>query len=408
MIQEMILAFRGQGFDLSEAWLCDYHGKKVLRITIANIVYRDERQLRTRVNAILSSLIPDDVDGVVVVIETLNFPVQELRYEASFLRMFRDQEIGRYELDILTPYREASWPNLYTSRMLFKKNLEWWNLEILPKTNTVFGSSTGKFKCALGIAANINGFICNEIFYAISLGYSFTSYFDDVHDIDRLNPSQIIHVRSDIVSYLKQKGVTVDQAYLEKVWNWGKGHYTRLSVGLFEIEYGGVSYEWLYYPVNSLWAIGLEYSLLKKRAPHGVDFRDYTRKLHGFVPHKVRFLGSQYFLNLYYDWRCTNLEFKVSIGKFLANDYGVRTEVSRYFSSGLRLGFWYTYTNAHDVINHSVYHDKGIFLSVPLDIFYTKTSRSRWGYGMSAWLRDVGVSASTGNHIYELINQERQ
>ena len=179
-------------------------------------------------------------------------------------------------------------------------------------------------------------------------------------------------------------------------------------MGIFEPEYGGVSTEWLYYPVNSEWAVGMEFALLKKRAPHGLDFTNKARILHGFKPHWVKFLGSQYFLNLYYDWRCTSLEFKLSIGKFLADDFGFRTEISRYFPSGLRLGFWYTYTNAKDIINNAVYHDKGIFFSVPLDILYTKTSRTRWGYGMSAWLRDVGVTAATGGHLYELINQERQ
>jgi hypothetical protein len=408
MIQEFVYAFQCQGFNLLEAWLCDDAGRKILRLKVANFVYRDECHLRTRLNALLASLIPDDIDGIIIVIDTLSMPIQELYYEAAYLRLFRDQDIGRYELEILTPFREASYPNIYTSKLLFKRNLEWWNIELLPKTNTLFGSASGKFKYALGLSLNINGFLFSDIFYSIGLGYYFSSYFKKVNDIDRLNPSQIINVRTDIVNYYKQRGVTVDEAYLEKVCNWGRGWYTRISVGLFEPEYGGVATEWLYYPVNSNWAVGMDFAFLKKRAPHGVDFTSYARKLHGFKPHWVKFLGSQYFLNLYYDWRCTALEFKISAGKFLADDIGFRTEVSRYFPSGLRIGFWYTYTNAHDIINNAIYHDKGIFFSVPLDIFYTRTNRSRWGYGMSAWLRDVGVSAYTGTHLYELINQERQ
>lgn len=407
-IQELIYAFRCQGFDLSEAWLCDDDGRRILRLRISNLIYRDERHLRMRLNALLSSLIPDDVDGVTVVLDVISMPIQELYYDTTYLRLYRDQQIGHYELDVVTRFREATYPNIYTSQLLFKKDLEWWNLEILPKTQTLFGSASGKFKYALGIATNINGFLFNNIFYSISLGYYFTSYLKRIHDIDRLNPSQIINVRTDIVNYYKQRGVTVDVAYLENVLNWGKGLYTRVSLGIFEPEYGGVSTEWLYYPVNSSWAIGMDFALLKKRAYHGIDFTSYARKLHGFKVHWVRFLGSQYFLNLYYDWRCTGLEFKFKIGKFLADDFGVRTEISRYFSSGLQMGFWYTYTNARDIINNAIYHDKGVFISVPLDIFYTKTNRSRWGYGMSAWLRDVGVTASTGNHLYELINQERQ
>ena len=408
MLQEFIFAFRCQGFDVSEAWICDDEGRKALRLKITNMLYREMRLVRSRLNALLSALTPDGIDAVIITIDALSIPIQELHYETAFLRLYRDKEIGKYELDILTPLKEASEPNIYTSKMLYKKDLEWWNLEILPKTNTLFGSASGKFKYALGLSANLNGFLFNKIFYTISLGYYFTSYFKSLNDIDQLNPSQIINVRSDIIKYYKQKSITIDEAYLEKMWNWGKGFYTRLSAGIFEVEYGGVSSEWLYYPVNSEWAVGMDFAVLKKRAPHGVDFTNKVRKLHGFKAHWVKFLGSQYFLNVYYDWRCTNLEFKVSAGKFLADDYGVRTEISRYFPSGLRIGFWYTYTNAKDIINNAIYHDKGIFFTVPLDILYTKTSRTRWGYGMSAWLRDVGVTAATGGRLYEMINQERQ
>jgi hypothetical protein len=408
MLQEFIYAFRDQGFELSEAWLCDDEGKKVLRLRITNMLYSEERLVRIRLNALLSALAPDDVDAIIVVLDVITLPIQELYYETAYLRLFRNQEIGRYELDMLTPWREVTHPNIYTSKLLFKRDLEWWNLELLPKTHTLFGSASGKFKYALGVSLNINGFLFNNTFYSISLGYYFIEDLKKVHDVDRLNPSQIINVRTDIINYYKQRSVTVDEAYLERVWNWGKGWYTRISIGLFEPEYGGVSTEWLYYPVNSDWAIGMDFAVLKKRTYEGVGFTSLVRKLHGFQPHYVKFIGTQYFLNFYYDWRCTNLEFQVNIGKFLANDHGIRTQVSRYFPSGLRIGFWYTYTNAHDVINNQIYHDKGVFFSVPLDIFYTRTSRSRWGYGMSAWLRDVGVTACTGAHLYDLINQERQ
>ena len=406
--QELIYAFRDQGFYISETWISDEAGRKVLRLKMTNLLYQNQHQLKIRLNALLSSLIPDDIDAIIVVIDATSMPIQELYYEGAFLRLYREKEIGHYELDILTPFREATWPNFYTSKLLFKQDLEWWNIELLPRVQTMFGSASGKFKYALGASVNLNGFLFNDVFYSIALGYFFNSYLKTVKDVDRLNPSQIINVRTDIVNYYKQKGVTVDEAYLEKIWNWGKGWYTRISFGIFEPEYGGVASEWLYYPVNSDWAVGMDFALLKKRGYHGVDFTSYARKLHGFKIKWVKFLGSQYFLNLYYNWRCTDLDFKVSIGKFLADDVGVRTEISRYFSSGLRMGFWYTYTNAHDVINNSVYHDKGVFISVPLDIFYTNTSRSRWNYGMSTWLRDVGVTGFSGNHLYDTINQERQ
>ena len=44
-----------------------------------------------------------------------------------------------------------------------------------------------------------------------------------------------------ITYYKKQRELQSDEAYLEKLSNWGRGWYTRLSVGNSQPEYGGVS-----------------------------------------------------------------------------------------------------------------------------------------------------------------------
>ena len=147
---------------------------------------------------------------------------------------------------------------------------------------------------------------------------------------------------------------------------------------------------------------------MKRRTKTGLGFVDTIRKLDGFEKKQVPFTGTQYFINLYYDLTCLNIECKMKAGKFLANDWGTRFELSRYFPSGLRMTLWYTYTNGNDRINGRQYYDKGIEFSMPLDIFYTRTDRNLWRYGLSAWLRDVGYSAYTGQTLYDLINDQRQ
>lgn len=408
LIQDLNYAFLQQGFDLTEAWISDKDCQKTLRLQVSNGIYRTEEDVRERLNYLLSALIPTNIDWVVVVIEAIALPVQEYHYKTEHLQRFREHLIGSYELRILSPLCEVSSINPYTSKLLFKKNKEAWNMEILPKTYTLFGSSRGKFKYGLGLSVAFNGFLYGNIYYSISLGYFFFSNLHDINDIDRLNPSQIINVRTDIINYYKQKTITVDEAFMQKIWNIGKGWYARTSLGLFEVEYGGVSSEFLYYPVGSAWAVGIEGSILRKRALTGVGFTDTVRKLHGFEPSYLKFLGSQFFVNAYYDWKDAAIALRVSTGKFLANDYGARFEMTKYYPSGMRVSFWYTHTNADDIINGERYHDKGVYFSMPLDIFYTRSSRSRWGYGMSAWLRDVGIRIFTGTELYYFINDQRQ
>ena len=409
LVSEMIFSFREQNLELMEMIL--YYNKcqqKVLRLTVLNETYWQESEVRCRLNNLLASLIPVDIEEVIVVIDSEGFPIQEYHFHMEYVRKFLTDEIGPLELNILTPMTEVTYPDPYNSTRLFSKDRGLYNFEIFPKTHTLFGSSTGKFKYTLGVHFALNGFLSGNIYYNILLGYTFYTSLEKAKDYDRLNPSQLINVRTDIINYYKNRGVTLDQAFLQKNWNLGCGWHTRIAGGYFEEEYGGVASEFLWYPVSSSWAFGIEGAILKKRNFRGLGFTDKIRKLHGFTPTYRKFLGSQYFLNLYYDLKCADLAFKVSGGKFLANDWGVRSSITRYFPSGMQLSIWYTWTNGNDKINGKTYQDKGVMISMPFDIFYTYSQRSRWNYGMSAWLRDVGVEAMTGLHLYELINEQRQ
>ncbi|MCF7806727.1 MAG: YjbH domain-containing protein, partial [Simkaniaceae bacterium] len=98
---------------------------------------------------------------------------------------------------------------------------------------------------------------------------------------------------------------------------------------------------------------------------------------------------------------------KLCAGQFLARDRGVKLTLTRYFPSGVQFAFWITYTNAQDMINHRVYHDKGIAFVIPFDFFLHKNSRATLGYGMSFWLRDQGAQAATGKPLYPTINNAR-
>lgn len=409
LVPELIFAFQQQGFTLLDIYLSfDPCGRKILRLNILNETYRLECEVREQLINLLGALIPEDVAEVIAVINSEGFPIQEYHFNMDFVRLYAVCQINNHELSILTPMTEVTYADPYTSSHLFSRKRSMYNFEISPNTHTVFGSSNGKFKYTLGLHFAFNGFLWEDIYYNLLIGTTFVSNIGKNPGVDRLNPSQLINVRSDIVNYYRHRGVTLDEAYLQKNWNMGRGWYSRVAGGYFETQYGGLATEFLYYPVNSCWAIGIEGAVLKKREETGIGFTNKIRKFHGFTPTYHKFLGSQYFLNFYYDWEAASLDFKISAGKFLANDWGVRNEISRYFPSGMRMTIWYTVTNGHDHINGKTYYDKGVMFSMPFDIFYTYSERSRWNYGMSAWLRDVGVQGLTGLQLYELINDQRQ
>ena len=412
LAEELASSFGCQGFEILGIWLGN-QGRgastiKTLRIQLYNEKYRTESDVRNRLNHLLAYLMPADIDKVIVVIDSEGFSIQEYHFWMEYVRAYGDKCMGRYEVELLTPCKEVSHPDLTQSTLLYKQKRDWWNLAVIPNLYSFFGSAKGKFKYAIGMAATLDGFLCYDIYYALTLGYMIFHDIDDMQGVDRLNPSQLINVRTDIINYIKRKGLSLHQMYLQKNWNLGRAIYGRLGAGLFEREYGGFAGELLYYPLSCCWAVGIEGAVVKKRTYDGIGFTDKIRKLNGFIPSYRKFLGTQAFFNIYYDCRDLCVELRAKMGQFLAKDIGVRYEVIRYFESGMRLTMWYTRTNGKDFINGERYYDKGVMISIPLDIFYTNSERKRWNYGMSAWLRDVGQFAYTGRDLYTLINEQRQ
>ena len=131
------------------------------------------------------------------------------------------------------------------------------------------------------------------------------------------------------------------------------------------------------------------------------------REFDGLDPKIVHFIGTQAFLNFYYDFRPMKLSFAINAGQFLAKDWGARFSVTKTYESGMQFSIWYTATNGNDRVNNKHYQDKGIAFSIPLDLFLQKSSRSYVGYAMSAWLRDVGAQSRTGKPLYRTIRNER-
>lgn len=406
---ELAYAFGGEGLDLYKVYLSyDSKMKKVLWLKVVNDRYREEGVVKERIYHVLAALTPSDIDSVVVVMEEEGIASHSYHFRREDLSRYRLHKISSVELGILAPMKEATGaPSFYDRELLFERSKRIWSFTVRPRMLTYFGGPKGKVKYDLGMLASPDGVLFNQVYYKLQVGYSIKSSLSDVSATDRLNPSRLPNVRTDTVRYFQSNTVSLEQAYLQKGWNLGKGWFTRLAAGYFEIAYGGVAAEVLYYPVNSNWAIGLESATVWKRRYHGIGFTTEIREVKGSQPVYRHFVGEQAFLSVYYKFRPLNLQFKLMGGQFLAKDWGGRVEAFRYFSNGLRVGIWYTATNGHDRVNGHTYFDKGFFFVIPLDMFMKQSSRNLITYAMSAWLRDVGAVALTGKPLFPSLNEER-
>ena len=409
LAQELALAFGEQGLTLYRIYISqDPNSGTTLWIKMMNIRYRNERDLKERIQNVLAALTPSNIDTTVVVIETNGIPTHEYRFRTVDLERLRENVIGDFEFETLTPMREPSQsPNRYEGSLLYHRTKAIWTFTVRPRLLTFFGSATGKFKYSAGIVAGPEGYLFDQFYYKIQGAYNIKSSLSDVGDMDMINPSQLPNVRSDSVKYFQTQSVALEEAYIQRGFYLSKGWYGRVATGYFEPAYAGLAAEFLYYPVGSSWAIGFEGAGVLKRRYHGLGFTTQIRKFQGLEPEHMHFIGYQYFLDLYYDIKLLQMDLKVSVGKFLARDVGARFELGRYFPSGFRFSVWYSLTNAHDVVNGDRYRDKGIAFAIPLDFFMKKSSRSMIPYALSVWLRDTGARSLTGKRIYPTLNEER-
>ncbi len=393
-------ALGSQGFYVTQIYLVtDKKHDLGFQIDLINIRYWRNQDVKERIFAVIKSLFPKNLSFITVTINENSIPIESYTFTPKIL-----DGISK-EIPVIEAVKN---PSPYEGKLLFNRRKTVASWLIRPRLLSFFGSTTGKYKYALSIILGPQGYLLDKIYYKLLLSYNIKSSIQNLTDIDFYDPSQLLNVRSDSVRYFQSQTVSLEQAYLQAGWNLGKGFYFRTALGYFEPAYAGLALEGLYFPVKANFALGLEAATVLKRNYEGLGFQWKIRKLNHFTPEYVPFVGVQYFLDAYYFFQPFQMEFKVSLGQFLAKDKGVEIDIAKYYPSGLRIGYWMTITNAHDTVHDKVYYNKGISFRLPLDVFLTKSSRNFLGYGVAFWLRDSGAKASTGKELYPTLIRARE
>ena len=220
--------------------------------------------------------------------------------------------------------------------------------------------------------------------FSASLSFNLLNNFDE---IELASDSLLPRVRSDIVDYLQNGQQAVSKLETNYIWSPASGVYARLSAGLFEDMYGGVASEVLWRPHFQRWAIGLNANVVQQR-DYAVrfNFRDY-RVATGH-------------LNLYYDFPWYGLKSKLSVGRYLAKDWGTTIEVAREFRSGATLGVFATFTDVPARVFGEGSFDKGFYLSLPFDLVFPRSTRRSVGFLFRPLTRDGGQKVRDGIDLY--------
>ncbi|MDA5193391.1 YjbH domain-containing protein [Govanella unica] len=197
-------------------------------------------------------------------------------------------------------------------------------------------------------------------------------------------------VRSDIARYAADGRTALRDARVDYTAQPLNDVYLRLSAGYFERMYGGVGAELLYVPQASRFAFGLDLNHVKKRG--------YDQKF-GFADYAVT-TGQA---TLYHTWSRYGLDTRLSVGRYLAGDWGATLDVSRLFENGVRFGAWATVTDMSNARYGGDAPAKGLYLSVPLDLVLPWSMRRDFGLAFRALNRDGGQTLDKGPGLYDLL-----
>ena len=204
------------------------------------------------------------------------------------------------------------------------------------------------------------------------------------------NDSTLPRVRSDIARYQSEGDPAISRLTGDYVTKLDDDLYGRLSVGLLERMFGGVSAEVLWKPGSQSWGVGGELNWVQQRDfDQLLTFSDYD-----VVTGHASF---------YWDTGWMGISTQIDAGRYLAGDWGGTFSLKRRFANGWEVGGFFTLTDVpFDDFGEGSF-DKGIFLTIPFNWFLPYESRSEFSTVLRPLTRDGGQRLNVSNRLYPVV-----
>jgi hypothetical protein len=258
----------------------------------------------------------------------------------------------------------------------------------------------------MGLAESVGGpdaFILYQLFASYDAEYRFSRHtwlsgqlnLNLLNNYDRFRydaPSRLPRVRTWQRQYLTTSRLNLSNLQINTAARLGRDLYGMAYAGYLESMYAGAGGELLYRPLGQRWAFGGTVSWVRQRgfAQH-FGLRDY-QVLTGH-------------LTAYIDTGLDHVLATVSVGRYLARDWGGTLDLSRSFDNGVRMGAYATFTNVSRKQFGEGSFDKGIYLSVPFDLMLPKSSPGSTTVLWQPLLRDGGAMLQRRYSLYGLTGE---
>lgn len=258
---------------------------------------------------------------------------------------------------------------------------------------------------ALGMGYNLggpNGFILYQLYAEerarLALGPS--TWMQGRLDLNLLNnynhfafdaASNLPRVRTYIREYLTSSNLTMPNLQLTHVGKVADNQYYSMYGGYLEMMFAGVGGEWMYRSYASPVAFGIDVNRVRQR-----EFQQHLDLL------RPAYQVDTGHATLYWDTGWNNVLATVSAGRYLAGDVGMTFDLSRVFQNGVRMGAFFTKTNVSVVQFGEGSFDKGVYLNIPFDAMFTKSSGKSANILWQPLIRDGGDKLNREVRLYDV------
>lgn len=289
-----------------------------------------------------------------------------------------------YRRDVIASDATGKATSVKPSKTLYEKSARKFSYNLGPGLNYNYGGPDGFLfqvlaRLGLEYRTDQHGWASASVAYSL---------FDNLSDDDYVAPTQLPRVRSDVVRYLHETDLGVYNLQYTRTARLSDNVFGMVYGGLLEQMYGGAGGEVLYRPFDSNVAFGADVNWVKKRDyDTQFGFRDYS----AVEGHATAYVNTG----------IDNVLARISVGRYLAKDYGATIDLSKTFDSGVTLGAYAVFTSAGNKYGEGSFN-KGIYLSMPLDVFFTKSSRRHVTARYTPLTRDGGASLDRRYSLYSL------
>ncbi|PWW06910.1 YjbH domain-containing protein [Mangrovibacter plantisponsor] len=350
--------------------------------------YRDGDEGVVRANRIIMNDLPADIRTIKVTESSVNLPQVTTETDVASLKRHLEGEPLGQETPLLQKRENPDIPDDTEQGWYIEKSR--FNYSLDPVLNQSVGGPENFYMYQLGVMGTADYWLTDHLLTTGSLFVNLTNNYSKFNYTS--SDSVLPRVRTRVREYV-ENNYYINNLQANYFQYLGNGFYGQVYGGYLETMFGGVGTEVLWRPLDSDWALGVNANYVKQRdwtSPTDMmKFTDYSVK----TGHVTAYWNPSF---------APDVLMKLSVGQYLAGDKGATLEVSKHFDSGIVVGTYATITNVSPDEYGEGDFTKGVYISVPMDLFSAYPTRSRAQVSWSPLTRDGGQMLGRKFDLYSM------